>query len=55
MTMTGENRNLEKNSYQCHFVHYKSHTTEFGMNLGRDSEKPTINSLIYGMALVFTT
>jgi hypothetical protein len=53
MTLKGETGYSEKNLFQCHFVHHKSHLDwSLIVNLGLHSGRLTTNCLSCGVALI---
>jgi hypothetical protein len=46
----GKLKDSERNLSQCHFVHYKSHWTDPGVNPGCHGERPATNCLSHGTA-----
>jgi hypothetical protein len=46
----GKPKTLERNLSQCHFVHYKSHWIDPGVNPGHRSERLATNRLSHGAA-----
>jgi hypothetical protein len=48
----GKPKNSEKNQPQCHFVHHKSHMDWPRREPGLRGERPAINRLSHGTAIV---